>query len=203
MPLLLFAAGHAKRDIPAAIQAAIKGSGIQGMEALQAYHFGLHPALIELSRLRNEQALSDRQQLPTKDCCLLLVGRGSGDPTAIAEMYEFARLRQMAAGGIQMEVAFVAMAQPLLKETLPRLAASDCRRVVVQPHLLFAGEIADSVREQVAKLATGHAKQEWIVTSLLADPAGESGRGNETLVNVILDRLNVAAIRVVAAGTDD
>jgi sirohydrochlorin cobaltochelatase len=203
MPLLLFAAGHAKRDIPAAIQAAIERSGVREMEVLQAAHFGLHPALVELSRLRGEQALRDKLPLPPEECCLLIVGRGSGEESAIAEMYEFARLRQMAGGGIDTEVAFVAMAHPLLRETLRRLAASEFRWVLVQPHLLFQGEIADSIREQVAKLAAEHSKLEWIVTSLLADPPGQNGRGSEILANVILDRLNEAGIRVVAFRDDD
>ena len=203
MPLLLFAAGHAKRDIPAAIQAAAERSSVPGLRVLQAAHLGLHPALVELSRLRGEQTLEDKPLLPADQCCLLLVGRGSGDQSATEEMREFAQLRQIAVGGIQTEVAFVAMAQPLLKETLPRLATSECRRIIVQPHLLFQGEIADSIQEEVAKLALEHPKQEWIVTSLLADPPGQSGRGNEALVNVILDRLNVAAIRVVESGRDD
>ena len=203
MPLLLFAAGHAKRDIPSAIQEAIKQSGVPCKEVLQAAPLGLHPALIELSRLHAEQALRDKLPLPPEDCCLLMVGRGSGEESAIAEMYEFARLRHMAGGGIDTEVAFVAMARPLLRETLRRLAASEFRRVLVQPHLLFQGEIADSIREQVAKLALKRPNQEWIVATLLADPLVRSDQATEVLAKVILDRLNEAGIRVVAIGDDD
>ena len=191
LPLLLFAAGHAKRDIPSAVQAAVKQSGAAGIEVRQAAHLGLHPAIVELSRLRGEQALIGLPPLPAEHSCLLLVGRGSGDESATAEMYEFARQRQNAAGGVHAEVAFVAMAQPLLSEQLRRLAASEFRRVIVQSHLLFEGDIADSIRDLVSRIAAEHSRQEWLLVPLLAEIPGQRGRATDLLVNVTCDRLRM------------
>src|SRR5438309_12008985 len=48
-PLLLFAAGHAKEDIPAAVASALARRGRNDVVQLQAGHLGCHPALVELS----------------------------------------------------------------------------------------------------------------------------------------------------------
>src|SRR3954463_14632376 len=57
VPLLLFAAGHAKRDIPRQVSAALARRGQSHIEQVQAAHLGCHPALIELSRLRMDEAI--------------------------------------------------------------------------------------------------------------------------------------------------
>jgi len=211
MPLLLFAAGHAKRDIPQQVSAALTRRGQTHIEQTQLAHLGCHPALVELSSRRMEEAFKrvgwsqaapvrhrrtglpsepeavGRRSLrelvpPYSDTCLLLVGRGSHDDSATAEMHEFAQLREKDLRGIKTEVAFLAMARPLLHEQLAKLAGQDYGRVMVQPHLLFHGELVESIERQVAEMAAGHPQQEWIVTPPLADRADiVPQRGRESI----------------------
>jgi sirohydrochlorin cobaltochelatase len=212
-PLLLFAAGHAKDDIPAAVRLA---SGKEE-SPLQAEHLGLHPALLALSRQRFDEALAGKLPNAPGQTCLLLVGRGSHDSAATAEMCELARQRSLQSPDLDVTVAFLAMAQPALGELLPQVAAKGYRRVIVQPHLLFSGELADSVRQQVADIARQHGEQEWMVTPLLADPLAPGPRstgysaaeaqepvcgGNKLLCQALSERY-AAAIRVVATPGDD
>src|SRR5262245_13945310 len=91
LPLLLFAAGHAKRDVPQQISAALARRGCQNINLTQAAHLGCHPALVELSQRRMEEATSvgrhkrvrSTELAPAQqDVCLLLVGRGSYDDSA-------------------------------------------------------------------------------------------------------------------------
>lgn len=182
VPLLLFEAGHAKRDIPAAVQAAMEIAISDGSPKrhLQAEPLGLHPAIIELSQQRFDEAIVERPAVPDESTCLLLVGRGSRDETATAQMHELARWRQAQTEFGRVEVAFVAMARPSLVESLPAIAAHRFRRVIVQPHLLFEGELADSIRQQVATITTKHPEQEWLITPLLADNAGEESGNDDT-----------------------
>ncbi len=200
-PLLLFAAGHAKRDIPAAVTSA---AGRHGIAAAITPPFGCEQSLLDLSHRRFQEALAGRPPVPAAESCLLLVGRGSRDESATAEMQEFARLRQQQEGGIPMEIAFLAMARPLLAEQLPPLAAGSFRRVIVQPHLLFQGELASSLARHVAAIAAEQPGQEWLLAPLLADAVPERGEeptarvGTEALVNRICQRFREAAIRVVA-----
>jgi sirohydrochlorin cobaltochelatase len=233
LPLLLFAAGHAKRDIPRQVSAALAHRGRSEIESVQASHLGCHRELVELSRRRMEEAfehigsgqLSLTAASPTADSseggpgsrrglvppagvpgsetCLLLVGRGSHDESATADMHEFARLRQRSLDSIKVEVAFLAMARPLLSEQLGNLGCQTYRRVIVQPHLLFDGDLVESIERHVAKAAARHRAQEWMVTPPLADRVGFVTFATELIQKVIEDRCREASIRVVALGRDD
>lgn len=204
LPLLLFAAGHAKRDIPDQVSTALARRGLSQIEHLQASHLGCHPALVQLSdermrQVENPKSTVQSQSLasackvqaclvptlqpgnartggsrPPINTRLLLVGRGSHDESATAEMHQFAALRQQSLddADVMVDVAFLAMARPLLADQLPRVAQHDCRRVIIQPHLLFHGELVEAVERQVAAVATEHSDKEWIVTPPLADLPG-------------------------------
>ena len=169
MPLLLFAAGHAKQDIPSAVATALASQFALSSE--QAPHLGCHRAILELSRLRFQQALAtlpaDGPSVPADQTLLLLVGRGSRDASATAEMHEFARLRAAQTPVGRVECCFFAMARPSLEEMLPRIATMPYWRVVVQPHLLFQGELLTALSERVRRFAALHPQQQWIVTEHL------------------------------------
>jgi len=185
VPLLLFAAGHTKRDIPTEISAAVAHAP---MKVLLADPLGCEPEILELSHRRFSEAIAGHWQVSPEESCLLLVGRGSSDESATAAMHEFASLRQRMEGGMHTEVAFLAKARPSLAEQLPRIAGLGFRRIVVQPHLLFAGELAASIERQVAAAAAQYSQTEWLLASLLADPPGECGGGTELLAQVICER---------------
>src|SRR5688572_8499591 len=82
-PLVLLAEGHAKRDIPAAVAAAIGGS--RGLTWVQTAPLGRHPQIVELSELRYDEAIADLPAVAPADTLLIVVGRGSSDPQAAAE----------------------------------------------------------------------------------------------------------------------
>jgi len=193
LPLLLFAAGHAKRDIPQAVASALAACGRAELPWVQAAHLGCHRAILTLSGRRMAEVLVDKLAIPAEESCLLLVGRGSPDESAAAEMREFASLRQQQEGGMRTEVAFLAMARPLLAEQLGQLAAANYRRVIVQPHLLFEGDLVDSLRRQVASVARTSLEIEWLVTTLLSDVQGAAGVGTELLIEAAAARCQEAS----------
>ncbi len=104
---------------------------------------------------------------------------------------------------MKVEVAFLAMARPLLEEQLRVVAGRGYGRVVVQPHLLFQGELVESVERQVAEAAARHPQIEWIVTQPLADLPGIVTEATKMLEKVIWERFEEAGIRVVESGGDD
>ncbi len=176
VPLLLFAAGHVKRDIPAAVARAIdRASPSSGpIVVRQAGHLGCHQRLLELSVQRFRQAtrlsacggpVSDR------DTLLLMVGRGSTDHQAKAEMRRFAELRAELAPVARTEVCFLAMAQPSLQAALEHIVHSPYRRIVVQPHLLFHGHLVAQLKSHVQVAAQERPDCQWIVARHLGpDP---------------------------------
>jgi sirohydrochlorin ferrochelatase len=178
VPLLLFSAGHAKRDIPeqvAAAQARLPGFNIRQAECLNCA-----APLVELSALRYRQALATRAEVSSEKSLLLFVGRGSKDAEANAEMRRFAQLRQeqTPVGGV--EVCFLAMAQPALAESLAAIAELRWVRIVVQPHLLFAGKLADRIAMQVAEAAKSQQDKDFV----LVEPLG----AEDLLVQAVLLR---------------
>lgn len=171
-PVLLFAAGHAKRDIPEAVAAAVAQS--PGVTARLAEHLGSAPGLLALSQQRYEEALgrANRAERDFTKTTLVLVGRGSHDPESTAEMHAFAdaRARDLQSADERapaVEVAFVAMAEPRLAQVLEQLADSAPRRIVVQPHLLFGGVLLDRIGDVVREFAGRSPQHEWITTGHL------------------------------------
>lgn len=167
LPLLLFSAGHAQRDIPAALRAA--AASFPGLEVSQGPALECQEAILRLSAMRFTQALQGQRRMARADTLWLLVGRGSRDPRAQAAFRRFARLRRRRTPVGRQETAWLAMAQPRLGEALARAAGRSYRRVVVQPHLLFAGELATQVCREVASAARRWPEKEWLVTQHLGD----------------------------------
>jgi len=169
LPLLLFAAGHAKRDIPQAVAAALARH--RGVESVQLPHLGTHPAVAELSALRMEETLAGKASISSDETYGVLVGRGSYDSDAQAEWRDLAASRRETTTLGQWAECFLAMAKPTPEELLPNLLLNSWRRIVWQPHLLFHGELMDRVREFVASESARDPGREWLVTSHLgADP---------------------------------
>jgi sirohydrochlorin cobaltochelatase len=165
MPLLLFAAGHAKRDIPEAL--ATEAARHPDLEIRQTPPLESHPAILDLSLERYQAALVGRPPIPASETLLLMVGRGSNDPEANAEMARFARLRYEGSPVGWLETCFIAMTEPKLEQSLEVAAQMPFRRVVVQPHLLFCGELLEKVRRAVETTRSYSPNREWLVTDHL------------------------------------
>jgi sirohydrochlorin ferrochelatase len=157
-PLLLFAAGHAKDDVPAEIRAV--SQRYPQVKLSIAQPLGCHPKLLELSVERFCSAYREVAGSEGADalagggfprCVLLLVGRGSSDAGAVAEMQRYARLLAERIRVGRHAVAFVARAMPCLSEALEAIARQPGEVLIVQPHLLFAGEVLREVAGQVAE----------------------------------------------------
>src|SRR5205814_2904499 len=84
VPLMLVAAGHAKGDIPAAL--ARERQRHPGLSVAYGRPLGPHPAILALLHERLAEAGAG------PDTTVLLVGRGSSDPDANAEVAKVARL---------------------------------------------------------------------------------------------------------------
>jgi sirohydrochlorin cobaltochelatase len=188
MPLLLFAAGHAQHDIPAAVAAA--AGKHPGLIVSQAPHLGCHPSLLALSRQRFAESLAGAADATAQQTALVLVGRGSHDAGASAEMHAFARLRAEQRDVASVHVAFLSMAAPSLGDVLEQVARLETRRVVVQPHLLFGGLLAQRVSASLANIAARYPDVQWLVTRHLGP--------SELMVRAVLDRVSAITHRSIA-----
>lgn len=155
VPLMLVSAGHAKGDIPAAL--AREKERHPGISYTYGRPLGPHPALLNVLERRLDEALDGTDRSETT---VLLVGRGSTDPDANAEVFKAARLLWEGRGYAGVETAFVSLAAPDVPSGLDRCAALGARRIVVLPYFLFTGILPDRVRQQTEEWAAAHPEAE-------------------------------------------
>ncbi|MGI9379227.1 MAG: sirohydrochlorin chelatase, partial [Methyloligellaceae bacterium] len=82
VPGMLFAAGHAKNDIPAVLQT--YASRYEGLAIDYGRELGIDTRMIRAAADRIQQAIdtAQNQDIPNEETLLLVVGRGASDPDA-------------------------------------------------------------------------------------------------------------------------
>jgi sirohydrochlorin cobaltochelatase len=199
VPMVLVAAGHAKGDIPAALQREVLRDPSAGY--VFGRPLGPHPVLQEIVEARVAAALD---ATPASGTAVLLVGRGSTDPDANAEVCKVARLLQEGRPYAFVEPAFVSLTGPDVRTGLARCRALGARRVVVAPYFLFDGVLPRRVGEQARAFGTEHADVEVRVAHHIGDCAELAGlvveRYREALHGDIRMNCDTCAYRVPLPG---
>lgn len=202
VPLVLVAAGHAKGDIPAALEREARRR--PGTSYRFGRPLGPHPALLTLLAERIAAVVPPEEWPGT---AVVLVGRGSTDPDANAEVCKMARLLQETRGFAFVETAFVSLAAPDVPHGLARARLLGARRVVVAPYFLFDGVLPQRVGTQSAAFADGHPDVDVRVAGHLGDCAGLADlvveRYREALAGDIRMNCDTCAYRVLLPGFED
>jgi sirohydrochlorin cobaltochelatase len=188
VPLILLAAGHAKGDIPAAL--ARERLRHPGLRTRYARPLGVHPVVLELLRERLAESAQPRPD------AVLLVGRGTTDPDANADLHRAARLFWETTRDLGVELvepAFVSLARPSVAEGLERLRRLGARRVTVLPYFLFAGVLPARIVAQSAEAAQ-RSGLEVCVAPVIGDC--------DALADLVLERYAEAARGPIAANCD-
>jgi sirohydrochlorin ferrochelatase len=194
-PMLLFAAGHARDDIPRAVRQALAANGATALPTVQTQPLGCHPAIVALSARQYQDALGGDVERPGD--CLLVVGRGTSDPAAQADFMDFVAQRRAALGATPVAAAYLAQARPTFDEQLERLVSERLTRIVVQPHLLFSGELTESIRQRVAAVAERSCERRWLVMPPLAEGVLRCQAQQRLWMEAVLARMQEVGIRVV------
>lgn len=199
VPMVLAAAGHAKGDIPAALQREVVRE--PGTGFVLGRPLGPHPTLLEILAERVAAVA------PAEDTAVLLVGRGATDPDANAEVCKVARLLQEGRGYAFVETAFVSLAWPDVATGLGRCRALGARRVVVAPYFLFDGVLPRRVVAQARAFADAHPDVEVRTAGYLGDTDALASlvveRYREALHGDIRMNCDTCAYRVLLPGFED
>ncbi|MGH3622154.1 MAG: sirohydrochlorin chelatase [Sciscionella sp.] len=164
VPLVLVAAGHGKGDIPAALEREVRRN--PGSSFAFGRPLGPHPTLLTLLAERIGAIVDEAEWLET---AVLLVGRGSTDPDANAEVCKVARLLQETRPFRFVETAFVSLATPSVQDGLERVRRLGARRVVVAPYFLFDGVLPQRVTSQAVDFGQSHVDVDVQVAGYLGD----------------------------------
>jgi sirohydrochlorin cobaltochelatase len=175
VPLMLVAAGHAKGDIPAAL--AREKERHPGIAISYGRPLGPHPALLGVLTERLDAVLDPADRATTT---VVLVGRGSTDPDANAEIAKVARLLYEGRGLAGVEPSFVSLADPGVPAALERCRRLGAARIVVLPYFLFAGVLPDRIVAQAGAWAAAHREVPVRVAGLIGDC--------DQLADVVLER---------------
>jgi sirohydrochlorin cobaltochelatase len=87
---------------------------------------------------------------------VLLVGRGSSDPDANADLAKVARLYWEGREHPFVEACFVGLTDPRVPEGLDRLRRLGATRIAVVPYFLFTGVLEERIRAQAAAFAAAY-----------------------------------------------
>jgi sirohydrochlorin cobaltochelatase len=190
VPIILFAAGHAKLHVPEAIDWAREK--YPHITFRYGRPIGMHEGVLEILRSRLAACLKGKNDL--QDTAILLVGRGSSDPDANSDLYKVARLLWEDCGARTVETAFMGVTFPLLEQGLERCLQFGANRVIVLPYFLFTGVLIKRMERIVRAFSLEH-KQ---CTFLLAEYFGF----HEKLRDIILDRCHEALFGEVKMNCD-
>ena len=200
VPLVLSAASHAKSDIPAAL--ARERARHPGLDWSYGRPLGPHPVLLELlaGRIAGQRGPAAGGPPPA----VLLVGRGSTDPDANAEVCKTARLLWEGRDYAFAETAFVSLASPDVPAGLERCRLLGAGQIIVARYFLFPGILPDRIADQAGAYGAAHPGIDVRCTDVLGDTDELAGlvaeRYHEALAGDIRMNCDVCAYRTALPG---
>ncbi len=185
IPGMLFAAGHAKNDIPSVLnhyqslhpQTPIRYGRELGID-LKLLDAACQRIDESLARANQDSALRD---LPLSETLLVVVGRGSSDPDANSNIFKIARMIAEAKGFGWVEICYSGVTFPLVTPGLQHASKLGFKRIVVFPYFLFTGILIDRIYDLTDEVAQTYPEIEFIKAGYLDS--------HECVVDSFLERL--------------
>jgi sirohydrochlorin cobaltochelatase len=168
VPGMLFAAGHAKNDIPAVLST--YEAQYPEMAIDYARELALDAKLINASADRIRAALAAAGEgVPAHQTLLMVVGRGASDPDANSNVAKVMRLLWEGFGFGWGETAYSGVTFPLVEPALEHAAKLGYRRIVVFPYFLFTGVLVKRIYRYTDLVAARHPEIEFLKAPYLKD----------------------------------
>jgi sirohydrochlorin ferrochelatase len=140
----------------------------------------LDPAIVALSAERFHQSIAPLGEVDQRSVALALIGRGSSSTEATSAMLQFTEQRVQATPVGWYSTGFIHAQRPTVDEALDGLAATGLPWLVVQPHLLFEGELVEDLRREVEYRQSFSKSQRWLITGTLGAGICTAAETNST-----------------------
>ena len=167
VPGMLFAAGHAKNDIPSVLNTYAAETGLRidyGRE------LGVDRSMILAAGARIREALDGAPTaVPLSDTLLVVVGRGSSDPDANSNVSKVTRMLTEGFGFGWGETVYSGVTFPLVEPGLRHVVRLGFKRIVVFPYFLFSGVLVSRIRQHTQLVAADHPEVEFLDAPYLGD----------------------------------
>jgi sirohydrochlorin cobaltochelatase len=180
VPGMLFAAGHAKNDIPSVLNT--YAAAHPGLEIVYGRELGVDLKLLRAAGDRIEEGLSaSPRKIARAETLLMVVGRGASDPDANANVAKVARMLWEGMGFGWAEVAYSGVTFPLVTPALEHAAKLGYRRIVVFPYFLFTGVLVKRIYAAAEEMQAKYPNLEILTAPYLGT--------HPLVVETFLDRL--------------
>lgn len=170
VPGMLFAAMHAKNDIPTVLNTY---GAKHGLQISYGRELGVDPKMVAAAAARIEEAVAAANikhgPVDAHDTCLVVIGRGASDPDANGNVAKIARLLHEGMGFGWVEVGFSGVTFPLVEPCLQHAAKLGYKRIVVFPYFLFSGILIDRIYGFTDQVAAQHQGTQFIKAGYLGD----------------------------------
>jgi len=180
VPGMLFAAGHAKNDIPAVLKT--YEAAHPGLTITYGRELGVDLKMLRAAGDRIEEGLrTSPRQIPRAETLLLVVGRGASDPDANSNVAKVTRMLWEGMGFGWAEVAYSGVTFPLVAPALDHAVRLGYRRIVVFPYFLFTGVLVNRIYDAVDEAQAKYPSIELLKAPYLDD--------HPLVVDTLLDRI--------------
>ncbi len=181
IPAMLFAAGHAKNDIPAVLNAY---SNKTGLEIIYGKELGIDNSMIGAAGARIQQAITRNSNSNNSltETLLVVVGRGASDPDANSNVSKVTRMLVESFGFGWGETVYSGVTFPLVDPGLRRLLKLGFPRIVIFPYFLFSGVLVSRIRKHVELVSSDNPSTEFIQASYLGN--------HSKVIETFLKRIN-------------
>jgi len=169
VPGMLFAAMHAKNDIPTVLNTY---AARHGVEISYGRELGVDPKMIAAAGARVQDAIdaaNAKTPIANEDTCFVVIGRGASDPDANGNVAKIARMVHEGLGLGWLEIGFSGVTFPLVEPCLSHAAKLGYKRIVVFPYFLFTGILIDRIYGFTDQVAAQHPDIEFVKAGYLND----------------------------------
>ena len=161
VPGMLFAAGHAKNDIPSVLNT--YAAGQDGLTIEYGRELGVDLKMIRAAGDRIQEALdSASDDVPLHETLLMVVGRGASDPDANSNVAKVMRMLWEGMGFGWGETCYSGVTFPLVEPGLEHAARLGYKRIVVFPYFLFTGVLVNRIYDYTDAVAARYPDIEFI-----------------------------------------
>lgn len=170
VPGMLFAAGHAKNDIPSVLNT----YQAQNRDITVDYgrELGIDLRMIRAAGARIKETLEAngwKEGDSLHDTMLVVVGRGASDPDANSNVSKVMRMLWEGLGFGWGETAYSGVTFPLVEPALEHVSKLGYKRIVVFPYFLFTGVLVKRIYSHTDEVAARHPDITFLKAGYLND----------------------------------